>query len=142
MFVACHFDAGHVYLSPSGTEIAACGEVKTVVCFADKTNHVTVSASNPTFLLGNHTYQRNSARRAKAGPVELNLINVTVSSFDTLLSEFNLTASERHNETVTIQCTDVHSTDKVEFKTDSEFLRFFLWLYFMTLYIHRWSKQL
>jgi hypothetical protein len=112
--------AGHVFLFPSSPETVSCGEVKTILCYADRTPKVTVAARYPTVSFGSHTYQRNSPRLAKVGPVELNLTDVFVSPVKDSLSNFNITASERHNGTIIITCADVYNSSEVQIITFSK----------------------
>ena len=99
----------------------SCGEVKTILCYADRTTKVTVAARHPTVSFGSHTYQRNSHRLANVGPVELNLTDVVVSQVKPdSLSNFNVTASERHNGTIIITCADVYNSSEVQIITFSK----------------------
>ena len=122
-FQLVHFkiSAGHVFLFPSSPETVSCGEVKTILCYADRTTKVTVAARHPTVSFGSHTYQRNSPPLAKVGPVELNLTDVVVSPVKDSLSNFNVTASERTNGTIIIiTCTDVYNSSEVQIMTFSK----------------------
>ncbi|CAI8012528.1 hypothetical protein GBAR_LOCUS8037 [Geodia barretti] len=112
--------SGHVFLFPSSSETVSCGEVKTILCYADRTTKVTVAARHPTVSFGSHTYQRNSPPLAKVGPVELNLTDVGVSPLKDSLSNFNVTASERHNGNIIITCADVYNSSEVQIMTFSK----------------------
>jgi hypothetical protein len=113
--------SGHVFLFPSSSETVSCGEVKTILCYADRTPEVTIAARrHPAVSFGSHTYQRNSPRLAKVGPVELNLTDVVVSPVKDSLSNFNVTASERHNGTIIITCADVYNSSEVQIITFSK----------------------
>ncbi|CAI8006777.1 hypothetical protein GBAR_LOCUS4897 [Geodia barretti] len=107
--------SGHVFLFPLSSETVSCGEVITIFCYADRTPEVTVAARrHPAVSFGSHTYERNSPRLARVGPVELNLTDVVVSPVKPdSLSNFNVTASERHNGTIIITCADVYNSSEV-----------------------------
>ena len=116
--------AADVSLYPDGDAHVYCGELTSIVCYATDTNAVTIIAQNDSYTFGRHTYERGSPRAAKAGPLDLNLIDVVVSDKNPLLTNFNVSARKNYTGEVTkITCNDVSMSSKhVIFQANSKYI--------------------
>ncbi|CAI8033749.1 hypothetical protein GBAR_LOCUS19043 [Geodia barretti] len=107
-----------VSLYPTDETEASCGEKTTIECTATATNSVTITAKNDSFVFGVHTYERGSAREAKAGTLDLYLAQASVSAENPFLTNFRVIASENYMGKVTIMsCADVNAVQLVKIRT-------------------------
>ena len=96
-----------------------CGDVATIVCNATNTNRVTIYA-NSSDVFGTHTYERASARVARAGTLDLYLVKA-VPTENQFLTNFTVAASEIHlGKTTTMVCEDTYESKAVAIETMGE----------------------
>ena len=108
-------------MNPSGLASVSCGEVASIACHATGTNTISFAVATETQSFGSHTFERNSPRSAKVGPLELTLLEAVADPRNPFLTIFNVNGSEKHVMSyLMINCTDAISTRHVEIKTTSK----------------------
>ena len=132
---------GDVDLIPSVLTTVNCGGVASIVCHATGTNMISFAVANATYSFGSHTFERNSPRSAKVGPLELTLLKAVADPQNAFLTTFNVNGSEKHMTSLMINCTDAKSTRYVEIKTMSKLVIYILKQFTDCLYIFRSKLQ-
>ena len=112
-----------MFLDPELDVRANCGEVAKITCNATDTNAVTITAHNESDILGAHTYERGSSRVAKAGTLDLYLVQAAVSGKNPYLTNFLVNASGTFTgETTYVTCVDTYDSKNVSIKARSKLL--------------------
>ena len=129
-------------MNPSVLTTVSCGEAVSIVCHATGTNIISFAvAANATYSFGTHTFERNSPRSAKVGPLELTLLEAVADSQNPFLTTFNVNGSETHMTPLMINCTDAKSTRYVEIKTMSKLVIYIMKQFTDCLFIFRSKLQ-
>lgn len=102
-----------VNLTPTINTVRSCGNI-IVLCYANNTNFVRITARNESDNFGDHTFERDGDREAVLGSVEVIVTSVAVSKVNPLLTNFNVSVFEDNTGVTSIGCEDVHSFQSIK----------------------------
>ena len=108
-------------MDPPNNKSLFCGEHVDFVCTANKTKYIKVSIPD----YGLHTFMRNSPKMTSLGPFTLNLTEAEGDSENLLLTSFQVrgfTSEEFILSSVLVTCSDIYSSQTVNFYIKSKFL--------------------
>ena len=118
-----------------------CDEQVAVVCTANRTNFIELTIDGH----GSHTFERNSQKEAKLGPLSLNLTKADIDPDSFFLSVFEVVAiaNDVCAAIPRIGCKDVQTSQSLHLELNSTFYFFYIFSCFtLCMYyniIFRWK---
>lgn len=102
--------AGDVHLhSPA----ARCGKPIYCSCIANKTNVVSIGATQGNVTYGSHTFERGSDPQASFGPLQLYMVKAKKDSSFSFLTNFEIKVRHNTQDSLNITCFDVSTTEQL-----------------------------